>query len=284
MNGVDPSGLMNVMSCISVATIGLGAASIGIPTAGIAYLSITGQVSGYNVIAKLLSIETWREALVAFAIGTGSSVIMQKILISAGKSIATKVTPVTGLLFGITGLLESIKTTYKMLTNKLPANDAEQYIATMLATNIISGVFLGGVRLMPKKGIQNDDVYLNLSNKEKKLYNKGQIMVSNETYKEIIANGLDGNHVQDIIKRGEFLKNANQLKLALSRLSGFWQAGIKSITGQGDGITLGQWFGTGLTPEGRFALVENAPSVYTSILGVFGIMSEIKYNLDDWSE
>jgi RHS repeat-associated protein len=284
INMIDPSGKMGVMACISIASISVGIASVAIPMTGVAYLSFTGQVSGYNVIAKLLSIETWRNSLVAFAIGTGSSIVMQKILISAGKSIASKVTPVTGLLFGITGLLESIKMTHKMLTNKLPPDDAEQYIATMLATNIISSVFLGGVKLMPKRGADNDDVYFNLSNEEKRLYDKGQILISSDKYREIVANGLAGNNVRDIIRRGEFLNTTNQFKLALSRLYGFWQTGIRTITGQGEGITLGQWFGTGLTPEGRFILVKNGYSVYNSILGVFSVMSEIEYNLDDWSE
>jgi RHS repeat-associated protein len=282
VNGIDPSGLMNVMSCISVATIGIGVASIGIPATGVAYLSMSGQVSGYKVIEKLISSETWMEAMISVCIGTGVSVGMQKFFISAGKSFAEKMTPISGLFFGIVGLMESIKMTHKMLTNKLPADEVEQYIATMLATNVISTIFLSGVRLMPKNGKGNDDAYFSLTNDEKALYNKGQIMISNDKYQQIIEAGLDGNDIQSIIKRGEWLKGEGKHGLNYSRIVGFWEAGInsvRSIVGQKtDGITLGQWFGTGLTPEGRFVLVENAGTVFTSILGTFGIVTEWWYD------
>jgi RHS repeat-associated protein len=287
INGIDPNGLMSVMSCISVATIGIGAASIGIPVAGVAYLSVSGQVSGYKVIEKLMSLETWAEAMVSVCIGTGVSVGMQKILISAGKSIAEKITPISGLFFGILGLMESIKMTHKMLTSKLPTNEVEQYIATMLATNVISTIFLNGVRLMPKNGKVNDAVYFSLTNEEKTLYNKGQIMIDNSKYKQIIAVGLGGDDLQSIIKRGEWLTGEGKHGLNYSRIKGFWEAGVNSVQKrlghQTDGITLGQWFGTGLTPEGRFILVENAGTIFTTISGIFGMITEWQYNSDDWT-
>jgi RHS repeat-associated protein len=223
VNGIDPTGLFTSAGLACSIGIGMSVGAIGIPVVGATYLSFTGQVSPMIILAKLTSYEnTWKPAIIATALGSGVSIGLQKIFLQFGKSVASRITPISGLVFGAIGLYESIKMTWKMVSEKLPAEDAEQYIATMLASNIISVILLGGVRFIPKVGSENDINYWELTNSMRKLYNKGQILLSKGKWKDIVKEGLDGMSVEAIIKRGEYLKNQNQYTLALSRLRGFW--------------------------------------------------------------
>jgi RHS repeat-associated protein len=251
INNIDPSGLFSLIGTISAITIGLTVMSLAMPVLGAAYLSMRGDLSFIQVIRHLGSLDTWAAAAGSLIVGAGFAVgintVISRFAVKLGVTAAKKLVSVVGLLFAITGLVQSARMTWNMVTGQLPAAHAEIYIATMIAgimLTVLIGKAMQSGRLKSwfSRGSEGDADFWQLTPDEQAAYNRGQGLMPSDVYNEL--SGMSP------VERGQAL-GANSMKTAWREAQGFWGALRNQFSGSG--FSLSDWLATGPTPDMRFS-------------------------------
>ena len=251
VNGIDPSGLeFSFTGAITVASIGMTLTSIALPVLGAAYMSVKNNLSPLTIIKHLVNPATWAAAMTSLLAGAGIAAGTSAVVALAAKKIgieaAKRLMSVVGLFFAMAGLVQSIRMTSKMISGKLPARDAELYIAIMTA-GIILTCFVryaaksGAIQKWFNKGSQNDKEYWGLTLEQRSAYDKGQSLVPNNVFREL----TQGDSVSAAVTRGNEIKSLNENWLGVR---GFWDM---AVNGRSNGFTLLDWIATGPTPDVR---------------------------------
>jgi RHS repeat-associated protein len=257
-NGIDPTGNMSVMGCIGAISIGMSVTAATLPVAGAAWLSVTGKISPYALVEKLISPHTWTAAVGSLIGGALTSVTFQTIAIRVGEKMSGKILPFVSLFCSITGVIESAKLTWEMVSGEMPREDAEEYVASMIVTNFL--VYAIGKKLNKiKQGgtTANDADYWNLSPADRTKYENGQLMLSNKAWGKLQEDAhlfslpITGQNTASVVARGGYLtKTYSTVMRGLISANGMFQA----AAGQHDNFTsLNNWLQTGLTPSFRVA-------------------------------
>jgi len=266
VNGIDPTGLATLTGAIAGITIGATLGSLALPILGTVYLSATGKVSFYNVFKQLGNPEVWLKATGGILAGSALSVVAQKALLTKiGKKAAAKFTPGLGLIMSIVGFVDSAKLTYQLVTEELPAENAEEYVATLIAGGLITAVAGKVIKNMAKKGVPNDQRYWSLTPEEQALYNRGQSILPSDIFNRL---------PDDPVKRGAILKRLfNEGQMAAVQTRGIFEAASNTVTG--NGMNAFQWISSGLTPELRFIFSDNAATSFASVIASLHIGTDL---------
>jgi len=256
VNGSDPSGNMTVIEMMSVATITLTVASLLIPAVGAAYLSARGKVSFIKVLQHLFELETWGTAIGAMLGGVAIGATLNYAIIKmVGITAAKRLMAGVGLFFAVVGLIQSIRLTWNMITGDLPPNDADRYVATMLAgimltVGVAKAAKSGTLRDWFNRGSENDAAFWQLNAKDQAAYNRGQGLLPADAFNRL----AQGNSVEAIVSRGTALGQESAPARVWLGARGFWESIRNQFTG--NGYTFWGWLKSGPTPDFR-AIVGN---------------------------
>ena len=269
VNGIDPSGLWTIGGVLATCTIITTVGSILLPVLGAAYLSARGKISFMKVVDLLGKGETWRKAGVGVIIGAGVSIAIQAGLLKLGKEMAKKITPGVGLLFAIIGLGESVRLTYKMVTEELPPDEAEEYIAILIAGSVMSSL-LGWKARQWARQARNDTSYWNMTLEDQQAYNTGQTLLPSRIYNRLAS--------RTPVSRGKVLerKFGDAQRFCLG-VQGFVESVINF--GRPGRFNTWSWLSSGLTPELRFVLGENYFAVVSTIAAMFHLSTDVRHTV-----
>ncbi|MCY2991442.1 MAG: hypothetical protein NTY19_26735, partial [Planctomycetota bacterium] len=274
INGLDPLGLWSISGVLSSITIGATIGSLVAPAAAVAYLGLQGKISPIKVGENLLKGSTWIGAGAALAGGAVTSAAMSALIQKAGKKFAERAVPIAGTALALYGLYESIKMSWKIATEDLPPSDAEQYVATMVATTILSVAIGAKLKRMAQSGTEHDAAYWNMTPELQQQYQTGQMLLPSKVWNKLVNLGLTGQSLDDIVARGGYLQGAysrsRRMILAGQGLADALKNHATNPFSSNPGITLMQWLKTGLTPDFRWVFAEHGEVVAASIVATFG--------------
>jgi RHS repeat-associated protein len=275
VNGIDPSGL-NIVSAISVATISINIAAASLPILGGAYLAIMGKISPVTLISKIVSEKTWIGAVSGLIGGGLTSGVFQLIAMRAGENLSKNILPFVGLLFSISGVVESAKLTWQMVTEEMPTDDAEQYIASMIVTNFIAYRIGKQLKKARNGSVSNESDYWDRENAHLRAkYENGQQLLPNSVWNKLTSN-LQGQDFDSVVQRGEELtKTYSNTKRGLLALQGMYEV----WRGQHEGFkSIDDWLQTGLTPSLKIVFDDNI----SGLAGAYYAIGNFAYEMYDW--
>lgn len=221
-------------------------------------MTATGQLNLWGLAEELSNPVVWATAVVGVTGGGVANLGVQALLLKLGKSAAKKITPGMGLLFAAFGLHESIKLTVRMLNEELPNERAERYVASLLATSMLTVIFSQSMKHFAAKGVRNDADFWKLEAADKKLYEAGsQILPTREWNKLDFAS-------KSPVERGRVLTESYS---SAKRFFLGVKGALETITnfGNPDRLDTFEWLSSGLTPVSNFIYSDNAMVSLTNI-------------------
>jgi RHS repeat-associated protein len=254
VNNYDPTGMWGIVANLTTVTLVMSLVSISLPTLGVLYLRARGKLSFGGVWGHFQDPALWGAAVkglgIGAGIGFGTNLAMTKFVKKVGMEAAKRVVSVFGLFAAIVGLAESIRVTWELVTTDYPEQDAERLVAILLIgwalTALVGTARLSGrIHRWFKTGSNNDAEYWSLDPKDRTAYNRGQSLVSDDTWNKL----NQGTTVQDAIARG----NSRELigsKGLWNRAVGFMNVIANSFRGSGHDVN--EWLNSGPLPSERF--------------------------------
>ena len=151
VNFVDPSGMQgSLMSVMAVVTISATLLSIAVPVLGALVLNARGKVSIFGVLRNLIvppdALITWGAAIILSCAAVGVAAGVKLLLLKLGPRLVLRAA--LAAVFAVFGLGVAIYQTWKLVAGDIPPDDADRYVAIMIASILLS-VFLGAKVLNP---------------------------------------------------------------------------------------------------------------------------------------